>query len=93
MGLKLDDVRRLTFEEFESIVEEWNQLKEREHHDDWERMRMHATITIQPHTKKRIEPRALLPFPWEKTKTAPIETLSKEARMNRFKNIMNKKGK
>lgn len=92
MGLKLDDVRRLNFEEFELIVEEWNQAMEREHHDAWERMRMLATITIQPHTKKRIEPRSLLPFPWEKKKKKTARVFTKEERLDRFKNRMKKRG-
>lgn len=35
---------------------------------DWERMRLLATITIQPHLAKgkRITPEKLLPLPWDK---------------------------
>ena len=31
---------------------------------------MLAAITIQPHTKKKITPEKLLPFPWEKKNKA-----------------------
>ena len=31
---------------------------------DWERMRMNATITIQPHLKWKVTPRQVLPLPW-----------------------------
>lgn len=29
-------------------------------------MRMLATIVVQPHVKKKLAPKDLLPFPWEK---------------------------
>ena len=35
-------------------------------HDQWERMRLLATITIQPHVKGKLSPQRLLPFPWER---------------------------
>ena len=34
-------------------------------HDQWERMRLLATITIQPHVKGKVTPERLLPFPWD----------------------------
>ena len=34
-------------------------------HEAWERMRILATITIQPHVKNHLTPASLLPFPWD----------------------------
>lgn len=33
----------------------------------WERARTVAAIIIQPHVKKKLTPRQLLPLPWDKT--------------------------
>lgn len=40
--------------------------------DRWERMRLLASIVIQPHLAKnaKITPERLLPFPWDKKKAA-----------------------
>jgi hypothetical protein len=33
---------------------------------EWERMRLLAAITIQPHCKKKMTPERLLPLPWDR---------------------------
>ncbi len=93
MGMKLDDVRRLTFGEFEAIVDEWNKARETEYQDNWERMRMLATIVIQPHTKKPIPPKTLLPFPWEAKHRTGISQplLTKDECKARFIKMMKKR--
>lgn len=45
-------------------------MTEGRHRDAWERTRSVAAITIQPHVKKRITPRQLLPMPWDNPKKA-----------------------
>ena len=71
VGLSLDDFCRLTPGEFEAVCKAWHDLHEDEMRDSWERMRMSATIGIQPHIKGKITPEKLLPFPWEKSKKRP----------------------
>ena len=57
-------------------------------HDAWERMRLLATIVIQPHVKGKVSPQKLLPFDWEKTKKkAPRVSVSKEEDKNRFETL------
>ena len=34
--------------------------------DGWERMRLLAAYTIQPHVKRKITAKKLLPLPWDK---------------------------
>lgn len=48
----------------------------------WERMRMLASIVIQPHVKKKITPKRLLPFPWDFSPSS-----DKKEDMARFKGL------
>lgn len=50
------------------MAEAWGRQREADGQDAWERMRLLATITIQPHVRKRLTPQQLLPLPWEKPK-------------------------
>ena len=57
--------------------------------DGWERMRMNATIGIQPHVKGRVTPERLLPFPWEKSKKkAEAPKVSAEEARKRFERLV-----
>ncbi len=76
--MPLADFALLTPEEFAAVCDEWRRGEEERRREEWERMRLLATITIQPHVKGRMRPEKLLPFPWEKPKTVkgramPIE--------------------
>lgn len=51
--------------------------------DSWERMRTLATITVQPHVKKRLAPKDLLPLPWDK-KRKPVTLQEDKARLERL---------
>lgn len=94
MGMSRDDFMRCTPDEFTAIHKAWHERIEAESHERWELMRMHACITIQPHVKKRMSPRTLLPLPWEqghrvetchdRTKEPGAEHLSKEELRARF---------
>lgn len=41
-------------------------------------MRMLATIVVQPHIKKKLAPKDLLPFPWEQVSKHEIVPLQKD---------------
>jgi hypothetical protein len=64
---------------------------------DWERMRMLATIVIQPHVKKKLTPAALLPFEWDKPqgkgcgKRAEQKKVTKEEDRRRLDELMKRK--
>lgn len=87
--LSYDDFCRLSPLEFGSIYEAWKERTESGDRAEWERMRMLATITIQPHVKGRMRPEKLLPFPWEKPKVVKGKHLTLEER----KKIMEKLAK
>lgn len=64
--MSYDDFCRCTPEEFESICNAYHAGREAFYRDGWEKVRMLAAITIQPHVKKKITPKTLLPFSWDK---------------------------
>lgn len=66
IGMRLDDFCRLSPEEFSSVSEAFSHNQEQRVEDSWERMRLHAAITIQPHCKNRIRKEQLVPLPWDK---------------------------
>lgn len=53
-------------QEFEAICESWQKMRDAEYKENWERVRMLATITIQPHVKQKLTAQKLLPFDWDK---------------------------
>lgn len=66
VGMSLSDFCGLTPEEFECVCDAYHRQREADYRDGWKRMRMLATVCIQPHVKKRISARELLPFSWDK---------------------------
>ena len=49
-----------------------------------------AAIATQPHVKKKLEPKKLLPFPWEKPRKPKAEVVSREEARKRFERLMRK---
>lgn len=66
--MSLDDFCALDLDEFEAVYSAWAEGEESRNRDRWERLRLHASITIQPHVRKRIIPRQLIPLPWDNDK-------------------------
>lgn len=90
MGMRYEDFCGLTPGEFNACYKAHLDERENAYRDAWERVRILATITAQPHTKKKLTPRTLLPFPWEKAdrpKTNAPKLTKDEARA-RFENLM-----
>ena len=58
--------------------------------DAWNRMRLLAAITIQPHVKKKLTPELLIQFPWERKRNAEAPMLSKKEAKRRFEKLMGK---
>lgn len=58
----------MDFDEFAAVYKAYAEQRDTDFKDRWARMRLLATIVIQPHLAKgkKITPEKLLPFPWEK---------------------------
>tara|TARA_R110000751_G_C13441832_1_gene443000 strand:- start:22 stop:297 length:276 start_codon:yes stop_codon:yes gene_type:complete len=73
----------------QGLFDKW----ETESQGEWERSRWMATILLNPHVKKNIQPKDLTTFPWEKKRNEKtkkdIEKIRNEAVL--FKKIMDKK--
>jgi hypothetical protein len=60
----------LTFTEFGNAMRgHYKEIEEREK-AEWERTRWLAAIVVNPHVKKRLTPKDLATFPWEKKEKA-----------------------
>lgn len=70
MELSYDDFCRLDFEEFAAVWKAYAEQRDTNYKDEWQRMRLLATIVIQPHLAKgrKVTPEKLLPFPWDHEK-------------------------
>ena len=87
MGLGMDDFCRLTPREFQAAYDSWAEGREALTRDSWERMRMLATITIQPHVRKKLRADELLPLPWDgkgKSEAAEVSAEEDKERLERL---------
>lgn len=94
VGLSFDDFCRLTPDEFSAIYKEYQAAEEARYKDEWERIRLLATIVIQPHVKNKLTPQKVLPFSWdegEKKKKKPAEVLTADEHRNRFEEFMKRR--
>ena len=95
IGMPYNDFCAITPEEFNHIYRAYSEERTAQYQDSWERMRMLATVIIQPYAKNGLTPQNLLSFPWEKkkpehTKVAPA--VSKEDALKRFEKVLGKVG-
>lgn len=70
-------------------------MRDADYKENWERMRLLATITIQPHIKQKLTAQKLLPFAWDKknTSSAPkAKKITAEQRRKRMDDIVRKLG-
>lgn len=78
------DFCALSPDEFTAACQARRKEKEADTRDAWERMRLLAAIDVQPHVRRRLTPRQLLPLPWDaprKAETPPAAPqLTKEQR-------------
>lgn len=96
IGLSYDDFCRLDFEEFAAVWKAYAEQRDTNFKDEWQRMRLLATIVIQPHLSKgrKITPEKLLPFPWdhEKAKKQEGPKMSAAEQRERMKELVEKLG-
>ena len=78
IGLSLEEFSQLYFEEFESVCRAWQEMYDAQERGAWERTRVLASICIQPHVRKKITPRQILPLPWDR---GQHKTISHEPEM------------
>lgn len=65
MGMSRSDFCSCTPSEFEAAARHHRAERERADRAAWERTRLHATLTVQPHIRGHIDPLRLMPLPWD----------------------------
>ena len=92
--LSYDDFCKMDFQEFAAVWKAYAEQRDADFKDRWRRMRLLASITIQPHLArgKRITPEKLLPFPWDKPTRGNKPTISAEEQRERMRKLIEKLG-
>lgn len=86
MGMGMDDFCRCTTSEFRAAWDAWNEMRQSRERGAWERMRMQCLCTLQPWSKRRLDPADIMTFPWEEKKTShDDDRLGKEEIMRRYR--------
>ena len=65
MGMSRSDFCACTPAEFAAAVKSWRAAEESRRRAAWERLRLLALMTVQPHVKQRLSPSKLMPLPWD----------------------------
>lgn len=66
IGMSLTDFEHCTPSEFSAVFDSWKQHSERAERDGWEQTRFLASCMLQPYSKKRLTPKDICEFSWEK---------------------------
>lgn len=83
--MSLDDFDRCDPLDLKAILKAWD----RGERDKWERMRILASITIQPWCKGSLSPSKVCPLPWDKeSDQEEHEILSREEAKERYNRLM-----
>lgn len=68
MGMSLRDFCSCTPSEFEAIYKAWRECEDRKNHSSWEMTREIVMTYAQIHSKKLLDRKKVLPFPWDKVR-------------------------
>ena len=85
----------MDFDEFAAVYNAYAEQRDADYKDNWVRMRLLATITIQPHLDKRhkITPEKLLPLPWDhEQKKHNKPTMTPAQQRKRMEELVNRFG-
>lgn len=82
--MSFQDFCLYTVGELEWIFHYHRESREQMERQEWERMRLHAVMTMQPHCRNRLRAEWLLPFPWDHRADEPDPVLDREEALRRF---------
>ena len=66
IGLSYSDFCRLSPDEFGAVCRSYAEEREADLRERWERTRLLAAVSVQPHVRKKLTPQQLIPLPWDK---------------------------
>lgn len=93
MGMPLETFERLTLPEIRACLRAWGDQREAEARRDWETVRTLGCMIIQPFVKGSVDPKKVLPLPWDsETPATDHEETSRSEAMARRKELMERMG-
>ncbi len=103
IGMSMDDFCRCTPSWFYKVYEAWHEREQRLEQAGWERTRMQCLCMLQPYSKKKLQARDVMQFPWEvKSEEGRVKNgggrvkneipLSREALMERYRKAKERVG-
>jgi len=78
MGLSYDGLYELTPRSFNNKLKGFSEHHNQSNQDSWERTRTIMIACLMPHSKKKLRPTDVLPFPWDNKNKPKKEIASKE---------------
>jgi hypothetical protein len=78
LGLSYDNLYDLTPRSFENKLKGFKKYNEQVSQNNWEQTRMIVHAVLLPHSKQKIKPQELMPFPWDNKVKIKREVASKE---------------
>jgi hypothetical protein len=78
MGLSDEDLYDLTPRSFNNKLIGFNKKNEQLSQNHWEQTRLIVHGTIAPHSKHKVKPQELMPFPWDSKNKVKKDVASKE---------------
>lgn len=93
MGMRLNDFCLCTPAEFRAIFNAWQKREEMKQRQEWERTRMACLCSLQPYSKRKLDPTDILLFDWEKgNATEADSTLTREQVKARYRRALARAG-
>lgn len=90
IGLSLADFCVLTPDEWAEVYRNYREMLDEREKLEWERLRLLCAYTIQPHSRKKINPKKMMSFPWDNEKMESQNTVSPEEGRARYEKLMKK---
>ena len=78
LGLSYDELYDLTPRSFSNKFLGFNNYNTQLLQDSWEQTRLIIHSTLSPHSKKKLKPKEILPFPWDEKNKPKKDIASKE---------------
>jgi len=76
--MSYDELYNSTPRNFNNKLIGFNAYQEQLMQDNWERTRVIIHSTLSPHSKKKIKPKEILPFPWDDKNKVKKQIATKE---------------
>ena len=82
------DFMLMSIDELAEVFRSWRETREEDARTVWESARLQACITIQPFVKGRLDPKRILPLPWDRgfrpPKMSAEERKRQQERLNHY---------